>query len=648
MIESIKISNMRGFAGEFTMDLAPHTMITGWLGSGKTTVLDAIELLLLGSNRLTTPSGAGAAAMKRTAAKPLVIEGVVTGLDGDRWRLAYWLDGGTRGKCSAVGMSGGNDGEVLDTLPEFWARIGRDMGAATMAIRAVRSMDGASFGAAYMEQFGEPMTVARLREFLAATNHADTAHAQHLGLLADVMGGHDKIGRMVAGTEWQQAGTACYMRRTAIKKQMDEIKRLHGAFAPTPRGADGQELDAAQIPAVRAQLADLEKKHHEYRTAQSNRAALDAALARIGGDVTDADRAAMTASNAAALADIRAFEDARPPTDRRVTFAAERVNTVGADIDGLRKQYAALDAAINAAHGACSECGRQHTEDSSIYALRAARLDRLAVEESIRNTEAELGAARIECIRAADDYRAEEAEFVQAQHRLAEARAVLAEFGSRIVDIEAADKLRARLGVDDGTDYAALIEAVNARIEQGGGILKMLDAKAGHDAREREIQAMTGKVKELGEAVDMFGGKDGPGEFGAWCSAQTAGRFVELANPILTGTGYAVSLQTVGGDLRVHLDHDGHSVEIGQASTGERCMAGAAVAAAFSARAGIIIVDNLDNIDGRTRPVILDMLGAVPGVQVIAAGHWGGTEAPVNLDALSRDSAPYVFSWMQG
>ena len=653
MIDNIKITNMRGFDSKIVA-LSPRTFLTGWNGSGKSTVLDALELLLLGSNRYTTPSGQGALAMRRTAGKSMVIEGTVTGRDSQRWTIIYTIAEGGRGKHE---VHGDGTGEVLEGgLDELWTRLGYSRDAAMISMRAQRTMDAETFPAAFSKEFPEAMSVDRLLEFLIETNRGGgKEHENYLGWFRKLAG--TDPAKLTADVQWRTFGDAAYADRTASKKQITMLKELQAAFAPGAFDADGNEIDADQLPAAKEHLAELEARLRDTQRAIGDRKVLDGLVAGADGAYTPE----AAARDLARIGDLResvqavgeehkALEARRAEVlaklqelDRQAARAGAEVAAINARIDLLE-----LDKAKVGQQTTCSTCKQAVSLETKALMIEG-------IEAEVRRLDAERPALQKAAADTLDAQVAETQRLHGADLDLSAANATMIELAKDLQALTArreaarqVEALAAKLaGVGPLEELTQAEAGLTARVDKGRSTVANLVAKKEFMGRAVELKTLESRVKQMTDIVDTFGrSKEGPGEFQTWVVAQAGARFCERANPLLEPVGYSLSLRVVDSELCLYLTGPETSTDIHQASNGERFLAAAAVAAAFGESGGITLLDNADSLDGEFRAAMLPAIGnGHTSGQVIVAGHWANAKAP-DMAIVNEHAAPYKVLWM--
>ena len=655
MIDNIKIVNMRGFDSKIVA-LSPRTFLTGWNGSGKSTILDAIELLLLGSNRYTTPSGQGALTMRRTKGKSMIIEGTVTGRDGQRWAVTYTIAEGGRGKHEVIGEG---TGEILEGgLDDLWTRLGYSRDAAMVSMRAQRTMDAETFPAAFSNEFPEAMSVGRLLEFLIETNRGGgKEHENYLGWFRKLMG--TDPAKLISDVQWRVFGDAAYADRTSIKKQIAVLKELQAAFAPGAFDTEGNEIDADQLPAAKEHLAELDARLRDMQRAIADRRVLDSLVAGAGGACTP-EAAARDTKRADELR--RSMRDLSDQID---LFQARRVQLLGKiremeqEIERARIGFADVSARVDRLGAdllrvdgqvTCATCN-QHI-GAETKSLMIARID-----AEIRRLAAELPpleaakAAAIEARRVEMEHLAKvDAEISKVCGPLAELTKDLEANTARRDAAHQVQALAAKLaGVGPLEELTQAEAGLATRIEKGRSLVANLVAKKEFMGRAIELKTLESRIKQMTDIVDTFGRpKEGPGEFQTWVVAQAGARFCERANPLLDPVGYSIEIRVINSELFLYLNGPEGPVDIRQASNGERFIAAAAVAAAFGESGGITLLDNADSLDGEFRAAMLPAIGnGHTAGQVIIAGHWANAKAP-DMAIVNEHAQPYAVLWMGG
>ena len=653
MISSIKIVNMRGFDSKI-VELSPRTFLTGWNGSGKSTILDAVELLLLGSNRYTTATGVGAIAMKRTAGKSMVIEGTVTGRDGQRWTVTYTIREGGRGKHEVLGEG---TGETLEGgLDDLWTRLGYSRDAAMVSMRAQRTMDAETFPAAFSKEFPEAMSADRLLEFLIETNRGGRAEQEnYLGWFRK-LGGLDPS-KLAVDVQWRAFGDAAYTDRTLSKKQIAVLKELQAAFAPGAFDTEGNEIDADQLPAAKEHLAELDARLRDMQRAIADRKVLDNLVAGTGGACTP-EAAAQDMARAEDLR--RSMRDLSEQVD---LLQAQRVQSLGkirdieqeiergrVDIAGLnsRIEKLAADRGQVNSQAMCMACNQAISPETKAVMIAGIDAGMRRIEAEVPPLEAAKASAiesrRVETERLASV----DAEISKACGPLDELTKDLQALTTRRDAAQQVQALAAKLaGVGPIEELTQAEAGLTARVDKGRSTVANLVAKKEFMSRAVEQKTLESRVKQATDIVDTFGRtKEGPGEFQTWVVAQAGARFCERANPLLDPVGYSLSLRVVDSELCLYLTGPETSTDIHQASNGERFLAAAAVAAAFGESGGITLLDNADVLDGEFRAAMLPAIGnGHTSAQVVIAGHWANAKSP-DMAIVNEHASPYKVLWM--
>jgi hypothetical protein len=174
----------------------------------------------------------------------------------------------------------------------------------------------------------------------------------------------------------------------------------------------------------------------------------------------------------------------------------------------------------------------------------------------------------------------------------------------------------------DPAAIAAEMEETEGAIKRGETALATLREIAKRDELQRQIAAHTEDAEFLSWCCETF--RDGVARNRLGADGQAL--FVARCNETLARFGYVLSIERNGKEITLRMQKENKvAVPVSQVSDAELVIAQLALADAFGA-GGIRLIDAVDCLDGRYKPVILDWLASADrfGTAVIA-GAWGQT-----------------------
>lgn len=579
-ITSLKLTDFRSYnRASLTLD-APITFLCGRNGVGKSSALDAIAWALTGRCRGTDGRGAGASQLKRGDAPTLSVSVELEGL-----------------------------GTVTRTLAGSQTLTVRDDIAHPAAPVIVAQ-------AALLHRLGVSEGV------LAAVLQGDTLlqlpHAEAKALLMTILdvrvpleGEPAPLTLAALDARYQQAFDA---RKTA---------KAHAAAIQVPEPPDGEPPVIADIE---RRLAELRARETQLRVSeatqdgsrQEQRRQLEIEASRLRQRRSTFDEAEKTqvlaspailtefdASIAQLTATLAADDEAAPSRQASLVAADGRLTLLSTTLTSLQAHTpdrgCVLDAAV--------PCKTPAKYFKTHLQQLQHEIDRLAEETRDVRTAVAARVDHVQALRLAEDgARRVRAELARRDERGAQRQ----EFEARLTAIAAE---LAALPIDAPPAPSPELADVVARIAKGDDVLakarRLSDALAVYQER---LSAKTAALKEVGR-LEALVEQLGPKGVRVAALAGALERFQEPLNVSLAAWGYAVRFALEPWGIVVN----GRSAEL--LSTSERLRVGVALQLAIATVTGLylVVIDQVDLLDGPNRAVLTELLASWPGQVLLAA-----------------------------
>lgn len=573
------------------LDLRPVTVLFGWNHQGKTCVLNALQWALFGRvPGLTDARGAGAAALIRDGAKSASIT-VLIGTD----------DGQSLTVMTSINRRGSNEftvvdaatGEVLDRIQnrsQLWAHLGLDYRHAEVAAMPAAFLLSKDLSDILADFCAGNLDPADLQEFMSV----------HDGWLKEFCQ-KERI-KVETADDLHLLGKRAYERRTEVNRELKvaktDLETMQATGVPTDK--KGRKLAVADIPAVEEKVGQLVKRQ---RALLEERGAAATAPDRVA---VEEAKDALPALTEAAAGLTQAAEAARAAVDKAATAHATAVH----DLDQCRREIERMKKLGDC----CPTCGQAVNVAPLIEAAekRAAKLK--AVTDEVLKT-----------IQPARDTHKDVVE----RAREAEARAAQAR------SLAAAPACRALPVIEEE------LATVEGQIDNGRNIIESLSRLKLKESTAAQVQYLEQQAERLTWAVRQF--HDGEALKGL--VSDELGLFTARVNDHLA-EGYAIDAHVDGKSIELLLDSPGDTEPrpVRYCSAGQQCMVSAAIALAFAAGGGLVLLDDINHLDAhRRRELLLALRGREVGTAVLACA-WQQREW--DQDAVSEALAPVSAIWV--
>lgn len=592
-LKKITVRNFRGL-GAFEAETDQRTLfLTGLNGSGKSTVLQAVQMALFG--RCCDAAG-----------KRIVMQDLVGPLDA-KAVVVLWLeipDGNLAGEVvmtltvtrrSQTLTVARPDRTLLLDVPQgavrdaFWGAVGVDRRYAEVAANPRAYILGDDITDLLLELCGTQATPQEIRAY---------AGPRWNWLEGWINGQIDiSIPRI--------AETATEQRRRA-KQDLEALRKRREALgeAKRPRYRNGKEADVSDLPAVREALGKVRQK--------LDRAKVDLECARRAGAAPVPDLPALEAALEAAREAHRAANaelcEASVAKDAALLQEANLNHEYHRLSQELKDLKAALRRLEQQEETVCRTCGAKWTAARRAEQMRAIEERLSGVEQARADLETRLRAAqavanesRTRAAGAQDAQRSADCEVEKAQKALEDGKAAQAAY-------EAAGSLE---------ELEGAVAALEEQAATGAAMVESLERLREAGEIEAEIACLMVELDNLEWAVETF--RDGRFQASRMTAPKEA--FEGFCNQILGRFGATMQVAQRDGAVRVEVRRGDVWVPVPQLSKGERVLVEAAVALAYGTGA-IICLDDLDALDSRNKAELLKALKA-SGSMVVCAGAWG-------------------------
>lgn len=579
-IASLKLTDFRSYNRASLTLNAPITFLCGRNGAGKSSALDAITWALTGRCRGTDGRGAGAAQLKRGDAPTLSVSVELEGL-------------GTVTRS----LAGSQTLTVRDDIAHPAAPV-------IVAQAALLHRLGVSEGV------------------LAAVLQGDTLlqlpHAEAKALLMTILdvrvpleGEPEPLTLAALDARYQQA----FDGRKAAK--------AHAAAIQVPVPPDGEppviadiERRLAELRARETQLRVAEATQDGSREEQRRQLEIEASRLRQRRATFDGAEKTQVLASPAILAEFDASiaqltatlagDDESAPSRQASLVAADgRLALLSTTLTSLQAHMpdrgCVLDAAVPCKTPA--KYFKAHLQDLQV------EIDRLAEETRDVRTAVAARVDHVQALRLAEDgARRVRAELARRDEREAQRQ----EFETRLTAIAA--ELDA-LPIDAPPAPSPELADVVARIAKGDDVLaqarRLSDALAVY--RDR-LAAKTAALKEVGR-LETLVEQLGPKGVRVTALAGALERFEAPLNVSLAAWGYTVRFALEPWGIVVN----GRTAEL--LSTSERLRVGVALQLAIASVTGLnlVVIDQVDLLDGPNRAVLTELLASWPGQVLLAA-----------------------------
>lgn len=616
-VSGIRLKNWRGLK-ELTLEGLPRiTFLTGHNGGGKSSILGAVQFTLTGSchdqegKSIRLPDLVGPHGKSARVALDLTSErGTVT------------LEMRADGNSSSVRILT-SDGKVwmqgrpAEVREQFWKKLGLEVRHAAVSLNPWAHLLSDELSR-LLAALGGDLDTERLREWCGP--HYDFLN----GFLAE------QNLSLTDVTHMEAIGKAAYTARTIhnreLKRLTQELEELANLEIPTDQA--GNPIQSTALASVRRHLEALQKER-------------DALLRRAGQAETYRSREEIDADMKRVQAEIKALSAKRPQESdleaarEALKTAEQRHNGLAAEIDNLlgriKVQKSLLARLTNDDEPVCPTCKRPYGDDDVQNILEPIKKDITAMEQDIGHKKAE---------------RQEALEVIEPTRKgLSALNEQERSIGSKIANLEQQLAfLKTEEPAFDVTETESAIKEIEGRIATGQRILDDVEKLQARDGLALQRQQAYATVEHLDWAVDAF--RDGAAQ-NDLCRAGRA-EFVAATNARLEPHGFRLDVVSEGSKFLVLLarQDSGTFVPARMCSDGELLLAQMAVAEAFAGQTGLGILDCLDGLDGRHKPVLFDNLHNTQAGWLLA-GAWGLGTLP-DPSAIAELFAPAAVVWVDG
>jgi len=560
-ILNLSIKNFRGVKSLVLDDLPEAVFLTGMNGSGKSTVLDAIRVVLIGrcfnargkrieNADIVGPWGKQAIvkATVRIGEEDLVITQIVTSRSAQ-------LD---VSKTTGQPRFGGSAKEIRQA---FWQLAGVDPRHAECAMNPLAYLLGDDLGALLADMQGAAVTADHVLNYAAISGAAEW--------LAEAV----VTGDPSAQVDIAALGQWAYDRRTVVNR---DIKQAEAELAKQeglepPESPQKGTLGPDDLPVVDAQIAELRGRLERL---------LRQAGAAKAGRTHDAITADLERIRPTYDASMSAYEDIR----KQVEAAQARARDLDQQTQGLLARRSELTGDLAQANAAlstarrnlekldgkvCPQCGRAWTKKQ----LEARRAE---VGQEVATAEASAEAINLK-IQNVDAQKESDSSGQAEAHRSVQAlQGKEGEASTKMRTLfEQVRALENEAPVDPMTadsEPETEIAEVRRRIERGEQIAQTLQDLAYRTATEEQLSVLRTEKDHLDWAVTAF--RDGAYQNEVLVGSDALEQWLARCNEKMDPFGYQISIN-VEGKTVTPLMHRGNgaAVPASQVSDGERLLA---------------------------------------------------------------------------
>jgi len=603
----IHIRNFRGLRDVRLDSLPPRVFLTGKTGSGKTTIQQAVQVVLWG--RIFDHQG------KRVEVGDLVgshgKEAVIElGMDvnGQSMRAEWSAKKQTSLRVTREGRPA-LEGNPRQVRADLWAELDAVAEQAECGGNPRAYLTCQDLGALLAGLGGAEVSQDKLTIELGPHAAWFWAYCNEHGLDWNTREGLTQVGKAV------------YKSRSTLNTDMAacdrEIKAL--GDAALPRDADGKPVETTQAPHVSRRLDELAAARDELnqelgavgqrRPAAMIASDLEQARAEAGQAETGMDTAAVTEREAASV--VKDLNGQIQTARRDESDLRGRLAVAQGEQDRAQR---ALDETDKAE--ACPVCARKMTDAIRKQVLGPLQERLSEAQAEVRKLEAD--AAQYE--KAIDKARAhlDEANGTRqaAQDALGEATTVARQTQARVDQLEA----EAPAGDRTADEIQTEIAATQGRILKGKAMLQGLQDVINRRGYQQQLADMQAEHEHLDWAVEAF--EKGAVQQVLGADGRTA--FIERCCAALVRYGYQMEIAVGGKDVTALMGRiSKRAIPVSQVSEGEFILAQLAVATGFCGDGGLVMVDGLDKLDGDHKAWVVEALAASKAGTMWLAGAYG-------------------------
>ena len=631
-ITRIEIENFRNIE-HIDMNIPDALALFGRVGQGKTSILEAVRMALLGECELSQElgkRGVGLKSLVRDGAKEARLE---VRMIHDEFGFTVCLTISDKGKKDWFLYGDGGELDPADpkTPAELWEQFGQtSLDYARVAMQPGRFLNSTDLGDILAEFLSGDVDTAALHELAGD-------HAEWLEMFAT-----QKQEPLKSLASFEALGDAAYARRTDlnrdIKQTTIDIEGFGHIVAPK-NPVTGDAFAVQDIPALTDSVAIVEvkianalvekgraaesKTPEEINALRMEYTAERDRLCEVDQDLGVELRAGQEKSEQT-LSEVEVSNTARTELTRGYEMLTLEVDRIKAELETL-----GTDA------GACPTCKRRYTEKYKKESIGP-------IEATLAYTVKEYDAAFI-LLHNLD----EEAPCLTEAHRVATDAlfATREKMTANQRDIAAIIKLRDNLPAP-GTvralaDVETEIEELNQKLDRGREYLERLDKMKRKAEAEYFLNESNIELDHLEWAIDAF--KNGSAVKGLISNALA--EFTSRCNAELLDIGYEMEIEATGKKVAILLrcPESPEFRPIALCSSGQRALAQAAIAFAFSDTGVPVFLDNLNELDAEFRTRILKR--ANDGSTVIMAAAW--QQHAEAMMPVAEALAPVSVAWIQ-
>lgn len=629
-IKRIEIHDFRNIE-HIELDIPNAVALFGKVGQGKTSMLEAIRLALLGECELLADElgkrGAG-------GVRPLVRDGAKeASITVEVDDLTVCLTISNKGKKEWFCYGAG--GEMLDSDPktpaELWPRAGTSIDYARVSMQPGRFLNSTDLGDILAEFLSGDVDAGALREL--AGGHADWLDEFAIR----------KTIRLNSIPMFQSLGDAAYSRRSDVNREIKQTKVDIEAFGHivAPKDATGTVFAVEDIPAVKDAIPVIKRKLQDLFVEKGRAAGAKTAeeIDTLRRDL-NSEHNRLCEVDSDLGAELRTEQEKCEQTTTRATEMGtdlteeiRKTDALAMEVSGMREQIHSLESP----NGECPTCHRKYNAKQKQNAARLRESFDLKIDE-LTNSKTNVDHLAGIAGKIADELRTITAATSAIREKMAANQTEIASVIKQRDNLPALEPCRPLAEVD------AQIEMLEAKLVRGDDALERLDkmerkAEAKYFLSEAEIE-----LDHLTWAVDAFrNGEAIKGLIGNGLS-----EFTSRCNAELSGIGYEMEIEATGKKVAILLKCPGATDfrPVALCSSGQRALAQAAIAFAFADTGSPVFLDDLNSLDGVLRPWLILRVHERVNSTVIMAAAW--QQSVTDMEPVAKALYPVGVVWVEG
>ncbi|MEE9159888.1 MAG: AAA family ATPase [Gammaproteobacteria bacterium] len=627
-IDAIELENFRGQTGRYETAGNQIHFFTGWNGAGKSSILDAVRLAMLGRCRGTTASGGGFKQLIGEGRDFASVKLYGSLVDGDAFILTVSIGSALKGM-----MEWSLDVETMppevsncpitlsDMVDVFWRRVGARH--AECALWPELFLDSKALGGALSDRFsGEIDTGAAL-----ATDDLEIA---------------DDVGKLIKEAKVDPTAIAgliglgefAYDKRRDVNRGIKRLEML--VIEALPVAPDGFVPGSTQVSNASEVLESAKGLMVQLQSERESAIALAGAILNPPRQVTkqDLDQAEREVTRLVAeLSQKQGLQiEAVVQVEEEEGGLESRREEVKKDQDRIEEIDARLAEMNSPPLEVCSVCKRKFTKAQLASQAKAEVHERETLETERPTCVAGVKGGDISIPIGKEELEAARNALSSAVQQVADARTLWHKAEAHLGQLRESAGNQGKAIDTEGARRK--VEALAVRISRGQAVVLYLEATSKRQAQRTELKDLQRQVMALTWAIDRF-------HKGAWLKREMlkhAAEWIHNVNCVLDPFGYCLTLDMDKKEiaLRFRSKPDGGFYDIELASKGERAILAAGIALAF-ADGGVVLLDDLDGLDGVNKRRFFSMLQIqAEGVgTVYLAGAWA-LSAEYNGQALEK------------